>query len=327
MVTPMNDIIDRVAPNKGVVVGIMDDLEEEKKGRKSVSMPFRLTSQAVGGGLKKGFTSILAGPPGNGKSYYVYKLLLWCIDRGIKAYYLPLEYEAKDHIRRIVAVEKKSWGLVDDGQSTAEERIEMFISDVATLKKIEEIEKCVLQNPAKVSIDGQGNPIIPDVPYSDILEVYKYYAPDAELFIIDPITAIDTDEGAGHEIKQQERFIKNVGAVSKHTDCHAMLVSHTRKRQKHNGKETKLTMDDVAGAAAISRFAQYLFLLDFHKKTESWVKQHANGGLNVEHTRTMIIGKTNFGCGKGQKYAYDFSPGGPNMKELGLIAEEEDDSD
>lgn len=312
-------ILKRVEPKRGVVVSIMDDLEAEKRGDTTVTMPFRLISRAVGGGLKKGFTSVLAGPPGNGKSYFAYRMLLWCIDRGINAKYLPLEYEAKDHIRRCFAVDIKSWGMVEDGQSTADNRIKMMLENIDSLKKIEKIEKCVLENPCKITVDKWGEPVIPEAPYSEIMEVYKHYAKDTDLFIIDPITAIDVDENGGHEFKQQERFIKMVGAVSKHNNCHAMLVSHTRKRQKHNGIETKLTMDDIAGAAAVSRFAQYLFLLDFHEKEDSKVMRSMNLEEETEHTRTMVIGKTNFGCGKGQKYAFDFGKGGPKMEELGLI--------
>jgi hypothetical protein len=102
-----------------------------------------------------------------------------------------------------------------------------------------------------------------------------------------------------------------------------MLVGHTRKRTKHNGKETALTIDDVAGSVAMSRFAQYLMLLDFHDRKQSTVESSFGVRKVVDHTRTLQIGKTNFGPGKGQKIAYDFSPKGPNMTELGWMTGED----
>jgi hypothetical protein len=64
-------------------------------------------------------------------------------------------------------------------------------------------------------------------------------------------------------------------------------------------------------------------LLDFHDRKQSSVESSFGVRKVVDHTRTLQIGKTNFGPGKGQKIAYDFSPQGPNMTELGWMTGED----
>ena len=74
----------------------------------------------------------------------------------------------------------------------------------------------------------------------------------------------------------------------------------------------------MAGSVAISRFTQYAFLLDYHDEKMSLVTTDAGDTLDKTHRRTLLIAKTNFGYGKGQKLAYDFGCG-PMMEELGCI--------
>ena len=106
-----SELIKRVAPVEGAVVKVVQRFKAEKEGDTSISMPFRLLSRLVGGGLRRRFTSVVAGPPSNGKSYFAYNMMLHCMARGYKALYLPLEYEPEDHLRRILATHINSWTM------------------------------------------------------------------------------------------------------------------------------------------------------------------------------------------------------------------------
>ena len=313
----MNSIIDKVKPKSGNVIKLMKAFEKEKDGLASVKLPYRILNRMIGGGLKIGYTSFIAGPPGNGKSFWVYRLLLSLLDSSTAFKYLPLEYDAAEHLRRITAARMKGWDMVSDSKSNADKRMGVFLNHPEERKAFERMEKNIFENPSSVEV-VDGIPTVSDVPYGSIIERIMHYSKDNDIIIIDPITAIDPEKSKEGETAQQKTFIKRVKAIAKSHDCHIMMVSHTGKRQKYRGKETSLTMDDMAGTADFGRFCQYQMLLDFHDKKSSNVEVSYGKFEEVEHERTMIIGKSTFGPGKGQKIAFDFTSGA-EMSELGWI--------
>jgi archaellum biogenesis ATPase FlaH len=299
----------------------MADLMKEGQGVSSIATPFNTLNQMIGGGLRRQFTSVISGPPGNGKSYFVYKCLLEFRKAGHTVYYLPLEYDIKAQMRRIMATYLDDWSLLNDDKKNADVRMEKLINNPDMLDIYKCLESSILNNPTLSEKDANGNIHIPNVYYEDVMEIVTYYSSVADIIIIDPITGIECNPRNGPEHQQQQKFIRSLNALK--DNCHYMLVGHTRKRSKHNGKETALTIDDVAGSVAMSRFAQYLMLLDFHDRKQSSVESSFGIRKAVDHTRTLQIGKTNFGPGKGQKIAYDFSSKGPSMTELGWMTGEE----
>lgn len=313
-----SNVVGRTTPKKGNLISLLEKFEQEAKGVGTIRTPFQWLNLKIGGGLRKGFTSVLSGPPGNGKSYFVYRMMFHFMMHNVRAVYMPLEYNAAEHLRRITATMVGSWSLVDDDAKKAQQRIDAFMKYPQMIRDFERMEMMVCENPAKVVLDAYGEPVIPEAPYSDILEMVKHHSKTADIVIIDPITAIDQDKIKTPEFEQQTKFIRAVNAIADHSNVHIMLVGHTRKRQKHNGKESALTMDDMAGSVALSRFSQYMFLMDYHEKKKSIVTITDQVIEEAEHARTLMIAKTNFGYGKGHKIAFDFSDG-PIMEELGWL--------
>ena len=313
----MQSIIDKVTPKTGNVVKLMDTFQSEAEGGAGIALPFPILNKLLGNGLKKGYTSFIAGPAGNGKTFWVYRVLQSLLKSSTAFKYIPLEYDAAEHLRRITAVKAKSWGMVDSDKEHAEARMGVFLNNPSWRKDFEKMEQHICENPSALEVIN-GCPDIPEVPYEAVVEVLTHFAKDNEIIIIDPITAIDHDHKNGNEWDQQKRFIRKVGAIAKYYNCHIMMVSHTGKRQKVRGVETKLTMDDMAGSAAFSRFSQYMMLLDFHDEKTSTVKKRGGVNADIGHHRTMFIAKATFGPGKGQRIAYDFIEG-PEMGELGWI--------
>jgi len=315
-------IIERTKPKPGSLVELFDQFRAESEGIGSIKLPHRELNFVTGGGLRKGFSSVLAGPPGNGKSYFVYGLLLNCVRNEVPVVYIPLEYSRADHMRRIMAVAINSWAMVSDDEHGAKKREGVFTNNAAATIEYEKIEQYVLENPGRTVFDSYGRPQIPEVPYSDVVELVQHYAENKGLIIVDPITAIDEEQGKGADYKQQESFIKKIKSIASHTKSHIMLVGHSRRRQRHNGKTLSLSTDDVAGSIALSRFAQYMLLLDYHDTRNSTCIAPEGNREAIEHTRTMIVGKCTFGPGTGKRIAFDFD-GGPEMTERGLICADE----
>jgi len=314
----MSNIIDKVAPREGSIVKLMDAFQREKDGVAGIVLPYRILNRLIGGGLKRGYTSFIAGPPGNGKTFWVYRVLQGLLRSSTAFKYLPLEYDAAEHLRRITAVRMRTWDMVSDSVNDADSRMGVFLHNTDERKAFEAMEANICENPSSVEIID-GVPTVQDVPYEAIIEVVMYYSKINDIMIIDPITAIDQSRSGGSEWDQQKKFMRQIKAIAKSHDGHIMMVSHTGKRQKHKGKESSLTMDDMAGSADFSRFCQYQLLLDFHEKKTSSVEVKHGMFEEVEHERTMIIGKSTFGPGKGQRIAYDFT-NGPEMGELGWIS-------
>ena len=84
-------------------------------------------------------------------------------------------------------------------------------------------------------------------------------------------------------------------------------------------------MDSIQGAAAFQRFAQYVYLLDFHHDPieSTVVNPEANLSMSREtdvmHKRTLYIGKTRYAKGAGLSVACDFSRSGPQIEVHGII--------
>jgi predicted ATP-dependent serine protease len=286
-----------------------------------IKLPFKGINNAIGGGLRRGYTSILSGPPGNAKSFFAINTMIHAIENGVSACYLPFEYSAAEHMLRVMAVRIGSWNMISTTPDKAQERYDAFMKNADMIAEYHKYEKHVCENPFSATVNEDTNEIqINSVNFSDVLEIVKYLGQRHKLVIIDPITAIMPNPILKAGItEQQTEFIRSVNALATKFDFHPMLVGHTGRRAKHNGKPTAITMDDMSGAIAFQRFAQYVFLLDYHEQKVSAPISAINKG-DIEHTRTLIIDKTSFGSGNKAKIAMDFKHGmGPQMEDLGWI--------
>lgn len=313
--------VERSMPKRGTLVSLTETFEKEKDNSYLIRLPYKTINKSIGGGLRRGFTSVISGPPGNAKSYFVLNTLVHAIEGGVSAVYLPLEYSAAEHMRRVMAVRIGSWGMVSTTADKAQARIDAFFTSPDMLAEYEKYEMHVCENPFNATVCDHSNSVtVNKVTFNDVLEIVIALSKDHKLIIIDPVTAISADTNKKETITdQQTSFVMSLNALAKKFDFHPMLVGHTGRRQKYQGKATSLTMDDMSGAIAFQRFAQYVFLLDYHdKKTSTPVTQF--GAPDVEHTRTLLIDKTSFGNGNKTKIAMDFKKdAGPQLEDLGWI--------
>jgi predicted ATP-dependent serine protease len=316
MTERMKSIAEKAMPKEGTIVSLMDTFDCEKDKTNLIPLPYKTVTAKLGGGLRRGFTSCLSGPPGNGKSFFAYGVFLTAHDAGIRSAYIPLEYCTSEHIRRMMAVRVCSWSMVSNTPDKALEREEAFTKNIEMLKDYEDIEKHVCENPyTHVDVGG----ILPT--FDDILDMVKMLCEDHDFIIIDPITAIMPDPiKKQSETQQQTSFCIALSGVAAKLKKHIMVIGHTGKRSKYNGKPSALTIDDMSGSAAYQRFINYVMILDYHEEKTSNATNEYGATVDVEHKRTLLIEKTNFGSGKGSKIAMDFKKSyGPNLEDLGWI--------
>jgi hypothetical protein len=214
----------------------------------------------------------------------------------------------------MLAVWLDDWSILNTSQDSAESRQKTFESN---LRPANSIAKKILENPRKPMRGIGGTVHVPDLPYNEVLK-WALAVRDQELIIIDPISMIDYADREMNEQQWegQQRFIKQMSGVARFTNTHIMLVCHTRKRVQ--GRHKVLELDDVQGAADLTRFAHNVFLLDFHEERESEVKSMTSHHVTVRHKRTLSIGKTRSGPGTGVRFAYDFRHGA-QFCEFGII--------
>ena len=267
------------------------------------------------------------GPPGNAKSFFAMNLVTGFVkDKNIvDCVYLPMEYNKLDHVKRAMAVHSNSWRVVsEDKQEDKIAVLDWLNTDPSVLGYVEDLDGHILDNPGLGKINSEGNILIPEMDFPKIFDIVTRESEKRDFIIIDPITSIDPDDKSKlNEWEQQKMFVKQLGIIAEHNDCHIMMLSHSNKRGKHKGNETKLTMDDLSGSAALGRFVQYMLIIDYHDETKSFCNI-GHGNEYFDHTRTMIIAKTNFGTGKGCRLAMDFSETGPEMDIYGMIVKDDE---
>jgi len=316
----IRDIYSRTQPSDNGIELLLAAFDKESEGGQVLTTPFKQLNKMIGGGLRKGMLSIIAGPAGNGKSYWAYRLLMHLVNDGVKAVYLPLENKHEDTLKRIIASLVNSWVMTEATPEKSEQRKNIF-NDRKMVDLFHKMEASIMQNPMRMLVDDNGEGYIPDTTYDDIIKLLKKRCSEIDFIIIDPVTKIDAAQGSARHF-QEEKFIKQLKAIAESYDCHIMSVSHTGKRQKHKGSEVKLAVDDLSGSVAWSRFCQYVLLLDHHDEVEDDIINHIGAKLNgVSHQKTLKIAKVNEGKGKGVRIAFDFD-NGAKMEELGVIIDE-----
>jgi len=314
------DIISRTMPDDSGLQDLLLGLANELKGDQIYNTGFKTLDKLIGGGLRKRMLSIVAGPAGNGKSYFAYKVFLHMLENEIDVLYLPLENTHKDTLRRIISSYFNSWKMIDVSKDQAQARIDLFEKPEFRSWAMK-MQENVCRNPSRLMVDTEGKPFIPGIPFDEFTCLLHELAPRSDVIIIDPITKLDQSLNKGAKHVQEEQFVKDIKAIAESNECHIMMVSHTGKRQKHKGEEVKLAVDDLSGSVAWSRFCQYVLLLDYHGEETSKVINRVGAKTDTEHRRTLKIAKVNDGMGKGQHIAFDFKDGA-SMEELGLIVKE-----
>lgn len=173
-------------------------------------------------------------------------------------------------------------------------------------------------NPRQVRIDDSGRHFVPVCEGSGVLERLRVLCSERDLVVLDPLSMVSFDDERQDAWKGQERFAKDAAAIVAGSKSRLLIVHHTRKTV--GGRQRESGLSEVAGAAALSRFADNVIFLEHHPDgVESEVILPEGMRRTVTHRRTLFIGKARDGRGTGWRIACDLTESGPKLCEHGII--------
>lgn len=271
---------------------------------------------AMSGGLYAGELTILAGPPGNGKSYLTFLLGCMALQQDVPWIYLPIEDTHIDWLKRCCGVRYNNWSWLGKKQVDIRYVDKMMETEEAT---INHLGHHIADNPRRAYLDENGKVQVPKVDFHEVCEWVGDTVEDERLIIIDPISMIEFKDGKRQTFEGQSELVQKCQGIAKLKRCHIILVCHTEKRP---GSVRRLGLPDVQGAADVTRFAHNVILMDYHLPREDEVLTMTNErNMGVEHKRTLILAKSREGSLSNAAIAMDFHKDGPEFQELGFIQE------
>jgi len=265
--------------------------------------------------LRPGSLTVLAGPAGHGKSFFLLQIAAHVHSLGHDFSYLILEDQKIDFERRILAHLSGTWQVIDDDQESAETRLKILSRYE---NEVNNLAEHVPENP-RLAITGKGgNIFVPPLPFSKVLDWVAREMKTSRVVIIDPLTQIDFS--GNKSWKEEADFIRHLTGLASLMESSVILATHTVKRSGKNNT-LPLTGEDIQGSADIKRLSHTVLLLDVHDKNESEVWREEGRVDTVFHNRTVIVDKVRNAPGKGNRVA--FSMDSPVFEELGVIAPKE----
>ncbi len=299
------------------LVNLIDVLEREAKGiDRPLPLPWPTLNSGLGGGLRPGTFNLLVGEPGSAKTYIGLAACLHAERNGWRWAYWPFERDDAYAARRLLGILTDSWDVLDS--ATAGEAIKLMNAP-ENFDLMAKMTQSIQTNPRQMRVDSEGEIYVQRCEYRGILNMLRLLCESRDLVVLDPLSMLSFDDDGGDAWKGQEIFAKDAAAIAAQTRSRLLVVHHTRKAAP-GGKPRQSSLDEVAGSAALSRFADNLIFLE-HSPDEiesEIIPLHGIKTLQV-HKRTLFIAKARDGKGTGWRIACDLGTCGPVLVEHGFI--------
>lgn len=248
--------------------------------------------------LLPGTITLLCGPPGASKSFFILDAMAYWREQGIKIALYALEEDRSYHLQRVLA---QAEGI---SQLTNVEwvRDNIHIAEEAA-------------NNQSFTLDDMGRSIW-DAPDTEITyEMLLKWTDDraasgCRVIIIDPITMAATNDKPW---VADARFMNGIKSIARRRNCSIVVVSHPKKGAQGAG------IDELAGGAAFTRFAQTVLCLVFHPEPVKVMVETNLGNYQEEANREIFMAKTRNGTGQGRRIAFRFDSHTLRFVELGLV--------
>jgi replicative DNA helicase len=292
---------------KDPVKGLEGELDDAMAGRRyAVTMPWPMLSHATRA-LLPGTVTILCGSPGATKSLAMNQLIRWSSEMVKSALYV-LEDGVVYHMRRAVAQLSCVSDLTDDSwcRNNPDEVKRLKQLYLPALRKL----KGIFEQPTNMNA----------CTVDDLLDWVRAKADDGcRVIAIDPITMMQKTRTGWLD---DERFLSTSKRIIEKYGMSLVLVTHPKKLP-FGASLANMSMDDMAGGSAYSRFTQTILMLLAHDQKEGPVESET-GAKTEEYNRTMVVRKARNGRGvEGYRYAFWFDPKSLSLNELGRIRKEE----
>jgi hypothetical protein len=295
----------QAAKPKGVTAGLSERLEAIISGKfEVITLPWYNLS-SLSNAIMPGTVTLLCGSPGASKSFMLLQALSYWIEKEIKACIYELEEDREFHLMRVLAQksgisEMTNFEWVKNNPDIAR-RAQKENADF-----LETIGRCIWVCP-----DNQ--------PTLDQLAQWSEKRAESgnRIICIDPVTAAAQ---TGKPWIEDNAFLQRIKRAATGFGCSFVLITHPAKTM------SLPDMNQLAGSAAYSRFAQSIFWLHSHEPKSSKVRL-ACGTTECEHDRTLYILKARNGRGHGFSLAYEFDKQNLTLKESGVIIKKGKDND
>jgi hypothetical protein len=294
--TKLDDILQAAKP-KGISASVSDRIENIIAG-KYVAIPWpqpRLSS--LTNSLSPGTVTLVCGSPGASKSFMLLQALAHWLQNNIRACVFELEEDKEYHLQRSLAQLSGKADITspDWVRQNPELARQTFSEHAETLETI-----------------GRALYDCPDT--QQTLEQLSQWAADRakagyRIIAIDPITAAAQVQKPWIE---DNAFLQRIKRIATDSGCSFVLVTHPSKTV------SLPDMNQLAGSAAYSRFAQSIFWLQSHEPKTSNVKMDC-GTTEASHNRTLHILKARNGKGQGVSLACEFDSETLRLDELGVL--------
>jgi hypothetical protein len=262
--------------------------------------------------LLPGTLTVLAGDPGDGKSFLA---LQWCLDlhrAGVPVALYELEEDRAFWQMRALAI------LADEGELTRPDWVREH-ADAA--RSHYQRHRAELERFApRLEVAGDR-----PVTHADLTAwVRARAAAGCRVIVVDPVTAL----AAGPQPWIDDlRLVTELKVIARDAGCSVVLVTHPRIRR--GGRGGPPCLDDIAGGAAFPRFAQTVLWVRRHERGRQcrW-RSHLGGESSGRANRSVRIAKARNAAGGGMEVAFHFDGGTLRFLERGPIVDDGgDDAD
>jgi hypothetical protein len=294
--TELNRAIQQAKP-RGIAAGVSERIEAIISGKfEIIPLPWHDLS-ILTNAIMPGTVTLICGSPGASKSFLLLQALSFWATKNVRACIYELEEDREFHLMRLLA--QKS-GIAD---LTSFEWVKNNPENARQVQKensdfLESIGRCIWASPdSQLTLEQLAQ-------WSE-----KRAESGCRIVCIDPVTA------AAQTAKpwiEDNAFLQRIKRTATDSGCSFVLVTHPSKTV------SLPDMNQLAGSAAYSRFAQSIFWLHSHDLRTSKIKDVC-GTAEIQHNRTLHILKARNGRGHGLSLACEFDSRTLTLKELGII--------
>lgn len=301
-------------PEEDDLIPLEAELDAQRSGkRKTIPLIWRHLSERARP-LRPGSVTVLCGPPGSGKSFFAAHMALAAHQACGSWLYLPLEDRRVDFQWRLLAILARDYKMIDEdeeGVAHRQEHIDQW------REHLQDISRHVCENPRMGVKNTRGKTVIPPLPHTQVLDWMARALKRARVIFVDPLSQVEFPGQKSYEAEAD--FYRKSVALASDTGGTIVIVVHPSKRP---GKMSSipLVIDDMQGSVMANRLIHCGLLLEAHDPKTSAVYRFEGMTTDVEHNRTVTIGKTRNGKGMFERLAFRQSSDAPEFEELGVIA-------
>jgi KaiC/GvpD/RAD55 family RecA-like ATPase len=238
-----------------------------------------------------GMVSILVGEPGSGKSFFLIECALYWHELDVPFAFYALEDEREFHIRRALA-QKTGISKLSD--------VDWVIDNEKVVEDIAEANKDFL-NKFGAKLAGETSEEITKNALMDW--IVNRVNNGAKIIVVDPITM--TKNETNKCWIEDQKLMGDVKRIARERKVSIILATHPSKILN---RAQPPSLDDIAGGAAVSRFAHKVIWLQNHVIPITSTVKSYDINMEMEHNRTVHILKSRDTPGQGMKIAMTFEP-------------------